>query len=87
MRDDAVIRHLNGRVLGLGIRVDPGADAFQGRDRRQRSGDPARLVGRQRVHRVDQDRLDPRLALLLAAMLEDRPEVGLGLTGPRSGRH
>ena len=83
MGDDAVRGHLVGRVLRLRVRVDPGPHPLERADLRDRRRDPARLVGRQRVHRVDQDRLDPGLSLVPPAVVEDRPEVGLRLARAR----
>ena len=69
MGDDAVRSHLVGCVLRFCVRVDPRADPMQGRNRAKGRRDPARLVGGQRVHRINQDRLDPRRPLVLSAML------------------
>ena len=49
------------------------------------SGDAPRLVGRECVHRVDEDRLDASPASLLAAVIEYRVEEALRLAGPGTG--
>ena len=41
------------------------------------------LISRERVHRVDQDRLDPWLSRLTDALVQDRQQEALGL--PRTG--
>ena len=50
--------------------------------------DPARLVGGERVHRVEQDGLDPDVpaGTCPAAVVKHRDEERLGLTGPGTGR-
>ena len=49
------------------------------------ASDPLRLIGRQRIHGVDEDRLDPRVARLRPAVVEGRVQEALGLAGTRPG--
>ena len=46
---------------------------------------PLSLVGGQRVHRIDKDRLDSSPPALPEAMIENRIEKALRLAGPRPG--
>ncbi len=48
---------------------------------------PLRLVHRQRVHGIDQDRLDPRQTQILQAMRQDRQQKRLRLPATRPRRH
>lgn len=48
------------------------------------TGDPGRLVARQRVHRVDDDRLDAAPTGPLSAVVQDGLEVALGLARARA---
>ena len=84
--DDFGRRHLVGRVLGALVGVNANAQASQRRRLDDERSDAPGLVGGERVHRIDDDRLDAALPLGADAGVEDRVEEALGLAGPGSGR-
>ena len=72
------------RSRGRAVLTDVQARTHSTFERRRavnRLRNAARLVGRERVHRVDDDRLDARLARLRTAMVEDGIDETLRLAG------
>ena len=53
----------------------------------QRLRHPTRLVARQRIHRVEQNRFDASLPPITPAVVERRIQEALGLPRPRPGGH
>lgn len=87
VRDDVVRPH---RAVLRGLRltladVEACLHALERRDGRAELRDAARLIGGERVHRIDEDRFHPRRARVPPAVVEDRHEERLGLarTGTR----
>jgi hypothetical protein len=77
-------------LLRLRTHVEPDAHlVFQSRIRRDHSLRSLDLIGRERVHRIDDDRLDagPLSRVLPKAVIEDRIEETLRLPGARTRRH
>ena len=91
VRDDVVPAHrLVRRALRLVVAPDEDPCRHLPMQRRcpvDRLRDAPRLVRRQRVHRIDEDRLDTRRPGLRPAVVQDRIQEALGLTGPGAGRH
>ena len=89
VRDDVVrTQRLVRRALRLVVASDEDPRRHlpaQGRRPVDRLRDAPRLVGRQRVHRVDEDGLDPRRPGLRTAVAEDRIQKALGLAGSGAG--
>ena len=78
--DEVVSPHVRRESLVAAADVQGGADlAAQPLVAVDEAGQSAGLVGRQGVHRVDEDRLHPRGALVPEAVVEDGVEEALGL--------
>ena len=78
--DEVVGRHALAPCCVPLANVQPGRHpAVQGRRVVNDAGDAPRLVGSKRVHGIDEDCLDARLACGFAAVLKDRIEEALGL--------
>ena len=89
VRDHVLRPHCGRPRRSLPVLADeePGRDPSpERRAPMDRRGDPPRLVGGQRVHRVDHDGFDPRFAGLPPAVVKDRVEEALRLPGTRAGR-
>ena len=89
--DDAGRRHHHAltRFAGIAAHVQAHAHAREGRHLCHQRSNAARLVRGQRVHRVDDQRLDPRLArdARPCAMVQQRKQEALGLARACAGGH
>ncbi len=74
-------------MLPLASHVEPRADdAAKSIVVPELGSKPPRLVGRKRIHRIEDDRLDAGLAPMSVAMIEDREEKALRLARSRARR-
>ena len=87
--DDVVLAHLLVASATVGILADvqTHVDALQPRMGVNRFRKTPRLVRRQRIHRIDDDRPDARSVPELCAIRENRPGEALRLAGAGARRH